>query len=40
VWPDGPKEWWLNGKVLTEEKWWNSISDEMKVKALFNGEWL
>ena len=37
---DGKKEWWINGKLLTKEEWWERISDEMKVKALFNGEGL
>jgi hypothetical protein len=38
IWPNGEKEWWLNYYFLSKEAWWESISDEMKVKALFNGE--
>jgi hypothetical protein len=37
---DGYKQWYLNGKGLTKEEWWERISDEMKLKALFNGEGL
>ena len=37
---DGSKDYWLNGFRLSKEKWWESISDEMKIKALFNGEGL
>lgn len=37
---DNKKEWWLRGKKITPEEWWNRISDESKVKAIFNGEGL
>jgi hypothetical protein len=37
---NGYKEWWLNGFQLKREKWWEMLSDEWKVKALFNGEGL
>ena len=36
---NGHKEWWLDGKLfLTKEAWWEALTPEMKVKALFNGE--
>jgi hypothetical protein len=34
----GYQEWWLNDRYLKREEWWKAISDEMKLKALFNGE--
>ena len=37
---NGKKEWYLYKRPLTREEWWNSITHEMKVKALFNGEGL
>ena len=40
IWSDGGKEWWLRGKKITQEEWWNRISDELKVKVIFNGEGL
>jgi hypothetical protein len=38
IYDDGDKEWWIDDVCLTKEEWWNSISEEMKIKALFNGE--
>ena len=38
IWSNGRKEWWLNDSSVSKETWWESISYEMKVKALFNGE--
>ena len=35
---DGTKRWYLNGEFFLKEKWWERISDEWKIKALFNGE--
>ena len=35
---DGSKEWALYGEILHKEEWWNSISDEMKLKVIFDGE--
>lgn len=34
----GTKEWFLRHRHLTKEQWWESISDEMKIRALFNGD--
>jgi hypothetical protein len=36
----GTKQWFLRHRHLTKEQWWERISDEMKIKALFNGEGL
>ena len=36
----GKKAWYLDDEPLTKEEWWKRISDEMKIKALFNGEGL
>jgi hypothetical protein len=38
IWSNGAKEWWLRGKKITAEQWWNRISEESKMKAIFNGE--
>jgi hypothetical protein len=35
---DGRGEWWIDDVNLTKEEWWNSISDEMKLKMIFKGE--
>jgi hypothetical protein len=37
---NGAKEWYLNNIFLSKQKWWERISDEMKLKCLFNGEGL
>lgn len=38
IYPNGEKEWWIDDESLTKEAWWERLSDEMKIKALFNGE--
>jgi hypothetical protein len=35
---DGFKRWWLVYECMTKEEWWEMLSDEWKVNALFNGE--
>jgi hypothetical protein len=35
---DGTKKWFLNDKQLTKQEWWDRISDDDKIIALFNGE--
>ena len=35
---NGKKEWYLNGESLTKEEWWERLTPEMKMKAIFNGE--
>lgn len=30
--------WFLNDSHLTREEWWATISDETKLKVIFNGE--
>jgi hypothetical protein len=38
IYSDGSKEYWLNNRRLSKEKWWEEISNEQKLNALFNGE--
>ena len=38
IYPNGETEWWINNINLTKEEWWEQLSDEQKLKALFNGE--
>jgi len=33
--PNGDNSWYLNGKRLTREAWFEMIPEESKVKALF-----
>ena len=41
IYSDGVKEWYLNDYLCsTKEEWWGRLSDEKKIKALFNGEGL
>ena len=42
IWPNGEKEYWVNNELCTKEKWWDRLSNEAKLKAIFNGEgvWL
>jgi hypothetical protein len=35
---DGRKLWFLSNMLYSKEEWWETISDESKIKALFNGE--
>lgn len=35
---DGFKQYWLNGQPYKKEAWWENLSDEDKIKAVFNGE--
>ena len=39
IWNNQP-EWWLNDVHIEKEKWWETISDEMKIKIIFNREWI
>lgn len=34
----GEEEWWLNGNPMSKEQWWERLSDELKIKTLFDGE--
>ena len=36
--PFGAKEYWIEGMCYMKEDWWEIISPEMKMKAIFNGE--
>jgi hypothetical protein len=38
IYSNGIKQWFLNGIFLTKEEWWERISDEIKLKAILNGE--
>lgn len=33
---NGDKEWWINGRILTKEEWFDSLSPEAKDKLLFS----
>jgi len=35
---NGMKIWAFEGATLTKEDWWERLTPEMKMKALFNGE--
>ena len=37
IWEDDEKEWWLNGYKTTREEWWEMLSDDLKIKLLFDG---
>ena len=36
--PNGSKKWFLHDESLSKEQWWEKLSDDQKLKALFNGE--
>ena len=36
VYDDGEKEWWIEAVNLSKEEWLKRLSDEMKIKVLFN----
>ena len=38
IYEGGEKVWCLNHVSYKKEAWWEMLSDEWKVKALFNGE--
>ena len=38
IWNKTIKQWWLHNIVLTKEEWWEALSEESKMKAIFNGE--
>jgi hypothetical protein len=40
IYSDGSKKWYINSYPFTKEEWWGRLSDEKKIKALFNGEGL
>ncbi len=35
---NGAKEWYLNGKELSKEEWFEQLTEEQQEKALFNLE--
>jgi hypothetical protein len=35
-WNDGNKEWYLNGMDYSQEEWFEQLSDEDKLKAIWN----
>jgi hypothetical protein len=37
IYSNGKEKWWIDDVNLTKEEWWEQLSDEQKLKALFNG---
>jgi hypothetical protein len=33
-------QWWLNGKILTKECWFEKLPEDLKIKVLFNEDFI
>ena len=41
IYPEGNKEWWINNECYhTKEEYFNTLSDEAKMKCLFSEDFL
>ena len=38
IYSDGRKQWWFHNKQFSEEEWWRMISEEARLKTIFNWE--